>query len=59
MLEAEKHTVWKNIYSLIDKEFEKFKPLTEKEWKLEDRLEYQKLVNDFADANEWTWLRCR
>lgn len=57
MLEAEKHTIGKDIYKFIDTHFEKFRKLTEKKRKDEDRLEYQKLVNEFSEINERVGLR--
>lgn len=57
MLEAEKQSLWKDIYKYIDTNFEQFRPLSEKIRTEEDKLEYQVLVNAFSDANERTGLR--
>lgn len=57
MLEAERHTIGKDVYRFIDAQFEKFRHLTTKERTIEDRLAYQELVNQFLDANEWVGIR--
>lgn len=57
MLEAERYSMWKDIYKFIDTQFEKFRNLTTKKRIQNTRLEYQELVNEFLDANERVGLR--
>jgi hypothetical protein len=52
MLEAEKHSIGKDIYKFIDENFKKFRGLAKDKRKKDDRLEYQELVNEFSEKNE-------
>jgi len=57
MIEAEQQSSGIDPYEFIDGHFTAFKPLTRSQRTIDDKIEYQSLVNATLDDNDMVWLR--